>query len=258
MNGGAAAGGLAALVALVGFVLLIVIVADRVDRARARRRTATRRVSAPTGSYRQPPSPSRYGPPPPPGYVQPPGPPDRESPKVGYREPRPPINSPEALAEFRSATPPGVTVSPPRRLSPGDRFNLTVTSMASNEKAFAEGRISQVDHDAMAGRLTKRLGQADRATAPDGPADAVSAELLKAAAELVITTQFGSTSMVQRKLGIGPATVASVMQTLEQHGIVGSAKDAVARDVLVPLSGLAAALEAIGADGKLAGGSAGQ
>ncbi|KOT94503.1 hypothetical protein ADK70_12570 [Streptomyces rimosus subsp. pseudoverticillatus] len=65
----------------------------------------------------------------------------------------------------------------------------------------------------------------------------IDSDLMDLCRDLVIQTQHGSASMLQRKLRIGYALAMAVLDALEAEGVVGPSQGSLPRDVLVTPDG---------------------
>jgi DNA segregation ATPase FtsK/SpoIIIE-like protein len=96
--------------------------------------------------------------------------------------------------------------------------------------------------DAVRARLEEaaRAGETPRETSQD-----LHLTLVLDAVELIVSTQFGSTSMLQRKLRVDHEMAGRLMDLLEAQGVVGPADGSKAREVLVRPGDVDAVLERI-------------
>jgi DNA segregation ATPase FtsK/SpoIIIE, S-DNA-T family len=121
----------------------------------------------------------------------------------------------------------GDMIFQPANVSKGVRIQGAWVTQAEIESVTAWAREQrQPEFDA----IIDGLG---RPPTPEEEAMDGDDDLLEQAAELVIRSQLGSTSMLQRKLKVGFARAGRLMDMMEERGIVGPSLGSKARDVLI-------------------------
>jgi DNA segregation ATPase FtsK/SpoIIIE, S-DNA-T family len=129
---------------------------------------------------------------------------------------------------------------------------LVVTAKEPRPQRIQGAWVRESEVQAIVAWVKKQRDEIDEVTVLEPPPshgtdagsedDDVDGELIREAMELVVRSQLGSTSMLQRKLRIGFARAGRVMDTLERKGVVGPSVGSKAREVLVTVEELEAAL----------------
>jgi DNA segregation ATPase FtsK/SpoIIIE, S-DNA-T family len=130
-----------------------------------------------------------------------------------------------------------------RLIGKGDMLLLTASS--SQARRIQGPWADEEDIRKIVGHWRRQAGPAyvEGVDGPEGTSGGVGEdsdddELLTAAMQLVVRSQLGSTSMLQRKLRVGFARAGRLMDLLEQRGVVGQSEGSKARAVLMTVDEL--------------------
>ena len=128
-----------------------------------------------------------------------------------------------------------------RLIGKGDMLLLTASS--SNPQRIQGPWVSEEEVRAVAAHWKRQrpmevVAGIEEVVAAEGPRvgsgdDGDGDELLEQAMDLVVRSQLGSTSMLQRKLRVGFARAGRLMDLMERRGIVGPSEGSKARSVLM-------------------------
>ena len=127
-----------------------------------------------------------------------------------------------------------------RLIGKGDMLLLTASS--SNPRRIQGPWVSEAEVRAVVAHWRRQGRTSEPAVGIEGVEDPVGGndttdgeddELLPAALDLVVRSQLGSTSMLQRKLRVGFARAGRLMDLLERRGVVGPSEGSKVRAVLM-------------------------
>jgi S-DNA-T family DNA segregation ATPase FtsK/SpoIIIE len=120
---------------------------------------------------------------------------------------------------------------------------LLLTASSSNPQRIQGPWVSEAEVRAVAAHWKRQrpmeiVAGIEEVVGAEGPRagagdDGDGDELLEQAMELVVRSQLGSTSMLQRKLRVGFARAGRLMDLMERRGIVGPSEGSKARVVLM-------------------------
>lgn len=114
-------------------------------------------------------------------------------------------------------------------LSDKEVENVVTHIKQQAQSVYDDDVMKEIDKNAANTGVKKKDSSASASDGEDGPAD----EMLPKAIEAVIEAQSASTTLLQRKLKLGYARAARIVDELEERGIIGPYEGAKPRKVLI-------------------------